>query len=709
MDYDVLLRLSRAVVRGVLSQDTTDFWETLDPDVSLIVNDNPSAGDIRTCLLQLAASWDDNIQLKKRQLETALHSKTMLSEERRKEQAAIDQMVNRPRLELSDLGGLGVELARGAEDVGRATLSLFEWMHRHAAKTGGIAHPTARQEVRRRKDGAGKTGGGAGAGPSGGLVSTARQRQLREEQLKAQAEAEAAGRTLEGKLAFSFITLTYGLPHMLVRDEMFVHEDNKVALIIRTPLPAEDGFVPEVLRMRDVAVMDPTGGTKLGVQRGRRSDDASGSLSSSGSARGAGAGATVAARTQSPRNRAAELPIAAGNNHGGGAVVMTPRKGAAAAAAAGGGGAHVTSSISSPGRAKSLAKDTITSATSTSVSGGGGVAASSTSGAGCSRVLDFSFKKIAEPFDLLRTEPAQYIRHLPAPVAKEAPKNLADEVRQQREAAKDGHGGLLTSGGKVNIMAKSEKTGEAQRYQFSIKGGSGGGGEHHAGDDGHGGLGGGGSSGLMAGDAKKTPEEIAFEQLCGNLRTKIVCDSVRICNNEMSEHADKLLPVLRVLVVNHYLRVQWLDLSNNKLQHIPTEISQMPLRALHLHGNQIEKWRSLEDELPRLTRLQHFTVFGNPIAENASAFRPRALALLLHVPYKMLPFKALDFVTLTLVDVQSAASYLRMFPRALDVTKPRHGGGAGPHHNGGGSPGRSMSPRGNSSSGRGVLPVSSGF
>ncbi len=286
---------------------------------------------------------------------------------------------------------------------------------------------------------------------------------------------------------------------------------------------------------------------------------------------------------------------------------------------------------------------------------------------GFSRVLDFSFKEAREPYDLLRLEPTHYVRHLAAPVAKEAPRNLSEEVRAARNASSDKF---------VTIKAR-RRDGEVEQYGFVVSkddgsGAGGGGGGAGGGGGGGAGLGAlGGAGGSSGGDAKKIALERELAQLVSNLRTKVVCDSVRLCNNALTDDAASLLPVLRNLVVNHYLRVRWLDLSNNELTGLPPEISQLPLQALHMHGNRVAAWDSLERELPLLTRLQFFTLFGNPIAENAATFRPRALGILLHVPKKLLPFKGLDFVPVTLVDVQGAATFLRTNPRALDVTRPR--------------------------------------
>lgn len=671
MDYDVLLRIARCAIKGILSQDTTDYWETLDTDAILVVNTNPQAGDIRTAATQMAQIWDDNIELKRRQLEATLQSnRTMLTAERAQEEEKMRQMVNRPKIELIDLEGLGQELARGAEHVGRATLSVFEWMHKWASKTGGIAQPQSKQEVRRRKEGTAKSSsaaagatsgfgsiGGGMTSPSSSLINLSpsfgsnRQQRLREEAVKAQLEAAAAGRTLEGKLGFSSITLTYGLPHMLVRDELYVHEDGKVVLVIRTPLAPEEGYYPEILQARNAAVVDVSGGGTIPVivdpaaagatpQSGRRSMESPRSS------------ATLAT---SPRNRSTSSK----NDHH---IIINSNTSLVVAA----GGKQQQQQQQQPGPGATLA----TTSTAAPSSPRGVVAKKHVSTASAtnsgSKILDFSFKKVTQPYDLLRTEPANFVRHIPAPVAKEAPKTLADEVRANRNK-QDGSSGPSSGGSSSNqkffkIVAR-RRDGEVEKYGFSMNQ------QRDEGEE--------GSLSLMGDSNKKATVDPELEQLVSNLRTKVVCDSVRLCNNEISD-ATQLLPVLRNLVVNHYLRVRWLDLSNNRLKEIPPEIAQMPLQSLHLHGNQIDSWRSIEDELPKLTRLQHLTIFGNPVAENASTFRPRALGLLLHVPFKILSFKSLDFVALTLVDVQSAAAFLRTHPKALDVTSPsRIAGGSG--------------------------------
>jgi len=284
---------------------------------------------------------------------------------------------------------------------------------------------------------------------------------------------------------------------------------------------------------------------------------------------------------------------------------------------------------------------------------------------GCSRVLDFSFREIAHPYDLLRVEPGQYIRHVPAPVAKEAPKSLAEEIRANRAANAPGG-----SKGVIKITARG-RDGEVQRYSLSSRGARGAGGNGGDEEEGNDGEGAGGGAAGWAADGTKAPGPNAeMEQLLANMRTKVVCDSVRLCDNALAGSEHLLLPVLRNLVVNHYLRVQWLDLSDNKLTAIPADIGQMPLKALHMHGNAVSDWSSLERELPRLKHLQHFTLHGNPISDNAAVFRPRCLGVLLHVREKVLPFKALDYVPLTLADVQGAAAFLRAHPRMVDVTRP---------------------------------------
>lgn len=632
MDYDVLNRIARCAMKGIFSQDTTDYWETLDPDAVLIVNSNPQAGDIRAVVAQMAQVWDDNIELKRRQLEATLQSnKTMINADRAVEEEKIREMVNRPKIELSDLGGLGQELARGAEHVGRATLSVFEWMHKYASKTGGIAEPQAKQEVRRRKESKSSSSSSASGSSLSGLGAftnnaSIRQQRLREEAVKAQQEAAAAGRTLEGKLGFSSISLTYGLPHMLVRDELYVHEDGKVVLVVRTALMPEEGYYPELIQARNLAVVDPTGGGAIPVDQ-----IAGGSMNSSSG------GSTT------PRSGRRSLSPRINNNHN--TTVAAPSSTSAMAAS----GRRQVLISSSPSAVHGNNNTNNQTSLTGTVSPRGVTKHSST---GCaansgSKVLDFSFKQIAQPYDLLRTEPTNFVRHLRAPVAKEAPKTAAEEMKakKNKDASINNNNNNNSSSNHFSgsSMMNNTKEGEEGEGRF-------------------GGLGGVDSN-------KKSTVNAEFEQLVNNLRTKVVCDSVRLCNNEI-EDAYELLPVLRNLVVNHYLRVRWLDLSNNKLREIPPEIAQMPLQALHLHGNNIESWRSIEEELPKLTRLQHLTIFGNPVAQNASTFRPRALGLLLHAPFKLLPFKSLDFVPLTLVDVQSAAAFLRTHPRALDITHP---------------------------------------
>ena len=157
-------------------------------------------------------------------------------------------------------------------------------------------------------------------------------------------------------------------------------------------------------------------------------------------------------------------------------------------------------------------------------------------------------------------------------------------------------------------------------------------------------------------DQVRIKDSGSIEASVANIKTKYATECFRVCCNELQDSRD-LLKVLRALVVNYYLTLQWIDLSCNHLTNVPEGMDILPLRMLYLHKNEIEDWDEVK-KVAKLPNLHTVSLHGNPIAQKTPRYKQIALSILLQSPHRKVPLKSLDFVKLTPVDVQTTAMHL---------------------------------------------------
>jgi hypothetical protein len=252
--------------------------------------------------------------------------------------------------------------------------------------------------------------------------------------------------------------------------------------------------------------------------------------------------------------------------------------------------------------------------------------------------------------DLLRLKPVSGRPHRAAGI----------EVKREETAAQSD---FMQGPGKQKkqLIKAKNRDGEEEAYEFSLDGA-----DKRL------------PSGIPAGDAGTgNKEEDRLRALAAELPSKYVGEAVRVSSNSISD-GTQIVRVLRMLVSNYYMSIQWLDLSCNKITCLPPSMATLPLKTLYLHSNRISEWSEVE-KLKELKSLTAVTLFGNDIATDTPDYKSVALAVLLHVADKQVPLKSLDFVALSSVDRQLSGHHAR-----------RNGGQALP------SPrraGRSVSPR----------------
>ncbi|KAH9600000.1 hypothetical protein LSM04_007120 [Trypanosoma melophagium] len=243
-------------------------------------------------------------------------------------------------------------------------------------------------------------------------------------------------------------------------------------------------------------------------------------------------------------------------------------------------------------------------------------------------VLDYTFCAIAEPLQLLLQRPAAGRAHVSrAPQPLEDP-HMAQGVflNQQSDPTR------VQKDQRVIVKARN-KQGEEEVYEFVESAKSRYGFLHDR--SGH--------------------AESAIETLASKLETTYATTSVRLTGCGMTS-TEKLVPVLRRLVVNAIMTIRALDLSNNNITTLP-DLSLLPLQRLQLHQNRIADWAQIENRVCPLPILYAVTLHGNPIAENDPHYWQSALARLMRNPRRVVPLRQLDFVTLTGQDYGMAGAY----------------------------------------------------
>ena len=132
----------------------------------------------------------------------------------------------------------------------------------------------------------------------------------------------------------------------------------------------------------------------------------------------------------------------------------------------------------------------------------------------------------------------------------------------------------------------------------------------------------------------------------------VVVNALRLNNNKIDSWGS-FLTKLRSMAPLDVSRLQWLDLSFNKLTTIEASISRLKaLKKLQLHANLIHDIRDVQ-KLVDLPDLQDLTLHGNPIEERGRGkYRNYIIGL-------MPRLRSLDFTPLTERDKALAASYMK--------------------------------------------------
>ena len=242
--------------------------------------------------------------------------------------------------------------------------------------------------------------------------------------------------------------------------------------------------------------------------------------------------------------------------------------------------------------------------------------------------LDFSFKGLAEPLDILRVAPTSGKVHVPKPVYK------APEEKRPLDRLQYAVSDKSKETTRKLVVAKN-RNGEEEAYEFEVKP-------------------------VLKAEAEESrnADDEELRGLVRRLENRYECDAIRLCNNNLHT-AQGLVKGIHNLVTNYLLTVQWLDLSNNRLTDLP-DLSMLPLRTLHLHANNISDWTVVEASIAPLHTLTSVTLFGNPIATTSTEYRDAALMRLLVPRPKGSPvLKALDFAPISSTDAHTAEMYSR--------------------------------------------------
>jgi hypothetical protein len=250
-------------------------------------------------------------------------------------------------------------------------------------------------------------------------------------------------------------------------------------------------------------------------------------------------------------------------------------------------------------------------------------------------VLDFTFCDLDDLHDILRKKPTSGKQHVFRPVVemKEGSKTAAMILPDFRK------------NNKALVKAKN-KAGEEEIYEFDL--------DNHPGIAGLAAKGGKGGGGGGAGSNSPGEDgEDVLAQLASSLKFKYCCESVRLCNNGLSD-LSQLLPVLRVCVANYFLTLHWIDLSSNNITKL-CDLSSLPLTTLYLHGNRISDWSEVDQHVCNLPLLQSVTLHGNPIATSNELYKQEILRRLFAVPGR--PIRQVDFVALSAQDLHVAGMY----------------------------------------------------
>ncbi|RNF23404.1 uncharacterized protein Tco025E_02818 [Trypanosoma conorhini] len=263
-------------------------------------------------------------------------------------------------------------------------------------------------------------------------------------------------------------------------------------------------------------------------------------------------------------------------------------------------------------------------------------------------LLDFTFCNISDPLQLLQVQPVTGKPHVSRVLQPAVEPHFAQGVflNQQSDPSRP------QKEQRVIVRARN-KQGDEEVYEFVENTKSRFGFLH----DNKGGM------------------ENALDGLAGKLKTTYDATNVRISACGMVS-TERLVPVLRRLVMNAIMTIRSLDLSGNNIS-VLSDLSLLPLQHLYLHQNNITDWAQVESRVCPLPLLSAVTLHGNPLAETDPHYWTSALSRLLRHPKRVVKLRQLDFVTLTLQDYNMAGAF-ELFetgnPKLLEAARGRKPG-----------------------------------
>lgn len=227
-------------------------------------------------------------------------------------------------------------------------------------------------------------------------------------------------------------------------------------------------------------------------------------------------------------------------------------------------------------------------------------------------VLDFSFCQLSSVREMIEKPPrdgkeirdkAVYLHYLAYAEAK-ARAELEQSKRQQDEESRS-----RGSAGRDNVIIKAKnRVGDEDHIVIDknelLKG----------------------SKGNVALDARIELLEDAEAEIRDD-KSRYACSGLKLNNNNIADAAPLEL-VCRLVIMNAFYFLSWVDLASNQITEVP-DMSAFPIVSLYLHDNKIASLDKVKN-LAHMKLLQNLTLFGNPIQSDLPAkYKLPVLSLLL--------------------------------------------------------------------------------
>eukprot|EP01062_Namystynia_karyoxenos_P074098 TRINITY_DN70941_c0_g1_i1.p1 TRINITY_DN70941_c0_g1~~TRINITY_DN70941_c0_g1_i1.p1 ORF type:complete len:445 (+),score=203.16 TRINITY_DN70941_c0_g1_i1:86-1420(+) len=252
-------------------------------------------------------------------------------------------------------------------------------------------------------------------------------------------------------------------------------------------------------------------------------------------------------------------------------------------------------------------------------------------------VLDFSYRHLERPKDLLTTQPRAGRKHVDRRRAMQAKKDELQRIKEEEERKAAEAAAALEEEESQQIVIKGRsREGETAAYTFDRaemrKHMTGQGNEQQDSDD------------DVDGDKERerTRWEASGVKLQGNSLTGT---SRRKGDDRPSASVLSIEECLKRICVYAYYNLTWIDLSCNQLTVIP-DFSQFPLVVLYLHANKIDDMKEVA-KLKALEDLQSLTLFGNPIQDHVRNYKLAVLNCLYPRDGRTFSLRKFDFSVLS--------------------------------------------------------------